>query len=91
MIGYDGERGTTVCILRTETTVLPGHRVEVISPEFPEGAKVEVVVMLPKKSSQPLRIATLDFLEKLPTGQRAFDAREEYERFLKEEIDSWER
>jgi hypothetical protein len=33
--------------LRLETTVLPGHRLEVSALELPEGAKVEVIVVLP--------------------------------------------
>ena len=37
--------------LRMETTVLPGHRLEVSAPELPEGAKVEVIVVLPQGAS----------------------------------------
>jgi hypothetical protein len=33
---------------RTETKVLPGHRLEISAPELPEGARVEVIVVLPK-------------------------------------------
>jgi hypothetical protein len=35
--------------LRMETTILPGHRLEISDPAFPEGAKVEVIVVLPEK------------------------------------------
>jgi hypothetical protein len=38
--------------LRLETTVLPGHRLEVSDPELPDGATVEVIVVLPEQSSQ---------------------------------------
>ena len=74
--------------LRLETTVLPGHRLEVTAPELPEGAKVEVIVVLPEK---PETVSMLDFLESLPPGPRAFPTWEEYERHLREEKDSWER
>ena len=74
--------------LRLETTVLPGHRLEVTAPELPEGAKVEVIVVLPEK---PKTVSMLDFLESLPPGPRAFPTWEEYERHLREEKDSWER
>ena len=74
--------------LRLETTVLPGHRLEVSAPELPEGAKVEVIVVLPEK---PQSVSMLDFLESLPPGPRAFPTWEEYERHLREEKDSWER
>ncbi|QFY91031.1 hypothetical protein D5125_01800 [Magnetovirga frankeli] len=33
--------------IRLETQVLKGGRVEVSSPELPEGSQVEVIVMLP--------------------------------------------
>lgn len=76
--------------LRVETTVLPGHRVEITAPELPEGATVEVIVVLPK-SPEPRFGSALEFLESLPPGPRAFPTWEEYERHLREEKDSWER
>ena len=33
--------------LTQETTVLPGHRIEITDPELPEGANVEVQITLP--------------------------------------------
>ena len=36
--------------LRLETTILPGHRLEIRDPELPDGAKVEVIVVLPEQS-----------------------------------------
>ena len=78
--------------LRLETTVLPGHRLEITAPELPEGARVEVIVLLPAKP-EPRRISVLEFLESLPPGPspRAFPTWEEYERHLQEEKDSWDR
>lgn len=76
--------------LRLETTVLPGHRLEVSAPELPEGAKVEVIVVLPKLP-EPQFGSALEFLESLPPGPRAFPTWEEYERHLQEEKDAWER
>ena len=64
--------------LRTETTVLPGHRLEISAPELPEGAKVEVIVILADKP-EPRRMSMLEFLESLPPGPRAFKTWEEYE------------
>lgn len=76
--------------LRMETTVLPGNRVEISAPELPEGAKVEVIIVLPDKAE--LRFGSaLEFLESLPTGPRAFKTWEEYEQHLREERNSWER
>lgn len=76
--------------LRLETTVLPGHRLEVSAPELPEGVKVEVIVVLPNKP-ETARISMLEFVESLPPGPRAFPTWEEYERFLREEKNAWER
>jgi hypothetical protein len=76
--------------LRTETTILPGHRLEITAPELPEGARVEVIVVLPEKA-KPQFGSALEFLESLPAGPRAFSTWEEYERHLREEKDSWER
>jgi hypothetical protein len=76
--------------LRLETTVLSGHRLEISAPELPEGAKVEVIVVLPE-TPEPRRISMLEFLESLPPGPRAFPTWEEYERHLQEEKNAWER
>lgn len=76
--------------LRLETTVLPGHRLEVSDPELPEGATVEVIVVFPEKP-KPQFGSALEFLESLPAGPRAFKTWEEYERHLQEEKDSWDR
>jgi hypothetical protein len=76
--------------LRMETTVLPGHRLEVSAPELPEGVKVEVIVVLPGKP-EPQFGSALEFLESLPPGPRAFKTWEDYERHLQEERDAWDR
>ena len=76
--------------LRLETTVLPGHRLEVSVPELPEGVKVEVIVVLPGKP-EPHFASALEFLESLPPGPRAFKTWEEYEQHLREERESWDR
>ena len=76
--------------LRLETTILPGHRLEVTAPELPDGVKVEVIVVLPGKP-QPQFGSALEFLESLPSGPRAFKTWEEYEQHLREEKDAWDR
>jgi hypothetical protein len=76
--------------LRLETTVLPGHRLDISAPELPEGARVEVIVVLPE-TPQPRFGSALEFLESLPPGPRAFKTWDEYEQHLREERDSWDR
>ena len=76
--------------LRLETTVLPGHRLEVTAPELPEGATVEVIVVLP--ATQPVRRPSmLEYLATLPPGPLLFKTPEEANRYIQEERDSWER
>ena len=76
--------------LRLETTVLPGHRLEISDPGLPEGVKVEVIVVLPGMP-KPQFESALDFLESLPPGPRAFKTWDEYEQHLREERDAWDR
>jgi hypothetical protein len=76
--------------LRLETTVLPGHRLEITAPELPDGARVEAIVVLLEKP-KPEFGSVLEFLESLPPGPRAFPTWEEYEQHLREEKDAWER
>jgi hypothetical protein len=76
--------------LRMETTVLPGHRLEVSAPELPEGATVEVIVVLPA-TTPPRRLSTLEFLATLPPGPLLFKTPEDVNRYIQEERDSWER
>jgi hypothetical protein len=76
--------------LRLETTVLPGHRLEMSAPELPEGAKVEVIVVLPEQRV-PARRSMLEFLATLPPGPLLFKTPEEANQYVREERDSWER
>ncbi len=75
---------------RMETTILPGHRLEMSAPELPEGAKVEVIVVLPEQPV-PARRSMLEFLATLPPGPLLFKTPEEANQYLREERDSWER
>ena len=75
--------------LRLEATVLPGHRLEISAPELPEGARVEVIVVLPEKPEPQIGTA-LEYLESLPPGPRASPTWEEYEQRLWEEKDAWQ-
>jgi hypothetical protein len=76
--------------LRLETTVLSGHRLEISDPQLPEGATVEVIVVLPAKP-EVRRISMLELVESLPPGPHAFPTWDEYERHLREERGSWDR
>ena len=75
--------------LRIETTVLPGQRIEIETPELPEGALAEVIVLVP--DMQEPRVSMLEFLRSLPPGPRLFATPAEAEAHLQEERDAWER
>jgi hypothetical protein len=76
--------------VRIETTVLPGHRLEISDVQLPEGARVEVSIVV-LEQPQPRRLSMLEFLDSLPPGPRAFPTWDEYEQHLREEKDAWER
>ena len=75
--------------LRTETTVLPGHRIEISAPELPEGTRVEVLIM-PATTPLPARRSALEIIESLQ-GHRLFQTPEQVRRHLQEERDAWDR
>jgi hypothetical protein len=75
--------------LRTETTVLPGHRIEISAPELPEGARVEVIIV-PATMPAPGQQSALDIIESLH-GHRLFQTPEQVRQYLQEERDSWDR
>jgi hypothetical protein len=61
--------------LRTETIVLPGHRIEVSAPELPEGARVEVII-IPATMPAPGQRSALEIIESLH-GHRLFQTPEQ--------------
>lgn len=85
--------------LRIQTTVQPGHRVNITNPQLPEGQSVEVIVVLPDLSRPDANSpagrfdSALEFLDSLPKGPspRSFKTWEEYERFLDDEKNAWDR
>lgn len=75
--------------LQRETTVLPGHRIEITAPELPEGTRVEVVIVPIVEPSPSVRSA-LDVIQSL-NGHRLFQTREEVRRHLEEERNARDR
>ena len=73
--------------LRIRTTVLPGGRVEIVSPELEAGQTVDVVVL--HESSVKGR----PIMEILNSGpeRRLFQTAEEVRTYLAEEKASWDR
>lgn len=77
--------------IKRTSQVQPGHRVEVVAPEFAEGDLVDVVI-LPRGAADVLSPeSVISFIDALPDGPRACATWEEYERHLGQERNSWER
>lgn len=81
--------------LRVTTRVLPGHRVEIVAPELPDGEAVDVFVVMPTplQSTKPARttVSLMEFLDSLPPGPRSAATWEEVESNLQEDRNSWDR
>ena len=73
--------------LHIRTTVQPGGRVEVASPELEAGQTVDVVVT---RSSSNKRRSVVDILAEAP-GHRLFKTAKEVDDYIKEERASWDR
>ena len=75
--------------LRVSTRVLPGHRVEVTTPDLVEGQAVDVLIV-PQPAPVP-RQSMLDLIQSLPPGPRSAATWEEIEAQFQRERDSWDR
>jgi hypothetical protein len=79
----------TMTTLQTQTTVLPGHRIEVSIPELPEGTCVDVLIM-PASKPAPARRSALEIIQSLH-GHRLFQTPEQVCLHLQQERDAWDR
>lgn len=75
--------------IRIRTSVLPGHRVEIVSPQLPEGTAVEVIVLLPDPAERT------SLYEWLAAGSpaskpRSADSWEQYDQLIQEERSQWD-
>ena len=73
--------------LHIRKTVLPGGKIEIVSPELEVGQTVDVVVL---PSSPAERRSAVDILAEAP-GQRLFKTAKEVDDYIKEERSSWDR
>lgn len=80
--------------LKLKTTILPGHRIEVTSPELPENGEVELIIVLPETtnvSEQPRHFKNvMEFLDSLTPIDRTPEEWAEVERQIQEEKNSWD-
>ncbi|MCE2457246.1 MAG: hypothetical protein J4G14_05465 [Dehalococcoidia bacterium] len=74
-------------VLHLKATVLPGGKLEIVSPELEEGQTVDVVV---RRESNMRGRSALEILNSAP-GRRLFKTAEEVREYLDEERASWDR
>lgn len=74
---------------RLTAHVQTGGRIEVVEPQLPDGAPVEVIVRLASPST-PVRRSVLEVLADAP-GHLLFQSAEEVDTYLRAERDAWER
>jgi hypothetical protein len=79
----------TVAPMQTQTTVLPGHRIEISTPDFPEGTCVDVLIV-PATTRPHERRSALEIIQSLQ-GHRLFQTPDEVRRHLQEEREAWDR
>jgi hypothetical protein len=73
--------------IQLRTTILPGHRIELVASELPEGQSVTVVVLLDPKA--PVKRPLREILAGYPGGQ-LFQTAEEVDAYLREEREGWD-
>lgn len=76
-------------IIRIETVVQPGGKIEVTAPELEPGQKVTVAIEANAVNSEPHPTAA-EILAEMP-GHLEFQTAEEVDAYLREERDSWDR
>jgi hypothetical protein len=74
--------------LQFQTIVLPGHRIEIRTPDLPEGKTVTVSISLDEgdTAKRPFREVLGNY-----SGGQLFRSAEEVEAYLQAERDSWDK
>ncbi len=78
--------------LHIKATVQPGGKIEIISPELPEGEQVNIFVVVEaeeRTGEPPKKRRARDILAEAP-GHLLFKTAEEVDAYMREERDSWE-
>lgn len=73
--------------MHIKTRVLPGKKIEIVSPALVEGEQVEVIVVFRSKSRG--RRSVLDVLAAVPPPG-VFKTAEEADQYLERERESWD-
>ena len=73
--------------LQVQTTILPGHRIEIQAPELPEGRSATVLVLVEEESQPKRRLS--EVLAGYAGGQ-LFRSAEEVDAYLRAEREAWD-
>lgn len=73
--------------IQVQTVILPGNRIEIQSPELPEGLSATVLVLVDEPSLTKRRLR--DVLADYPGGQ-LFRSAEEVDDYLRGEREAWD-
>ena len=80
--------------LKLNTTILPGNRIEITTPELPEGTNVELIILpnlpVPSLTTNSAFKDVIAFLDSLTPVQRTPEEWAEVEREFQEERASWD-
>lgn len=74
--------------LQIETTILPGHRIEIQAPELPEGRSATVFVLV---EEHPLSKRRLSEILADYRGGQLFRSAQEVDDYLRAERESWDK
>ncbi len=72
--------------LQLQTTILPGHRIEIQADELPEGRSATVLVLIDEPEMPKGRLS--EILAGHPGGQ-LFRTAEEVDEYLRKEREAW--
>ena len=75
--------------IRIKTNVMPGNKIEIISNKLHPGEVVDVYIVLPRIATEK-RLSIVDLLKKAPPPS-LFKTRQEIDKYIAEERNSWER
>lgn len=72
--------------LQITTTILPGSRIEIVSPDLPVGKSATVSITVEDEGKRPFREVLGDY-----PGHQLFQSAAEVDAFLNEERDAWDK
>lgn len=67
--------------LRVQTTILPGGRIEISSPQLQQGENVDVIIILSPQVPATKKRSALDILAEAP-GRSLFKSAEDVDNYL---------